>query len=659
MNTSPQMLTLTQIAARAGVTPSAVSNWRRRHNDFPTPDSNDLYSAHDVDTWLLVNGKTTAMPRSSGLHSMLTFTDYADLAAGRATLATLAHLGISLTGRSGEDIAELGTVMEAEHDLPTGCLSAPLDTLARRDPHVRAALIDEVRGQLTDHTPVQVFDAALQTAGTSDHTSSPALADFLVSLLPDRAGSLLDPACGTGTLLQAAAAHTGATRIDGYDLSQQAWALAVQRLMLHGLPTTGLHRQDVFEAHPQGFDAVVTHPPLGARLRDDSPAAQMLRTQGIYPHQEYAWLLAARNALTDNGTAVVLTTAGAASQKSGAPLRHELVRTGCLKTVITVTAPALGMTTFGVWILGEPTPEPAPVLFINGGADLDKVTRTVHSWRTDPDTFTGEPGFATTTAVLPLLADTVDLDPARATATPIDAGQALHDATTATTTLATAWQALHDTDAAPPALHLHPGHTPLVGLLEVAEVTRPAHITRDHVHDHGEHPYVTGVGDQPRIGGYLTELPDKAVTTEPGDIIMSSIGTVRAIVDHTGGHTLSSSVWRVRPTGALRDHPDVLALLLTSARIQAQTSGTTVRRLRHPKDVTVALPDPDTLHTLDQWAATLNAARHHAQDYLHAVRNAEHAVVNALDAGATTSTGDAKHDTRPSTPQPGGTHAHR
>lgn len=54
-------LSLAGIARFAGVGRAAVSNWRRRHSDFPEPvggtDASPLFSLADAESWLLRHGK--------------------------------------------------------------------------------------------------------------------------------------------------------------------------------------------------------------------------------------------------------------------------------------------------------------------------------------------------------------------------------------------------------------------------------------------------------------------------------------------------------------------------------------------------------------------------------------------------------------------------
>ena len=59
------------IARIAGVRASAVSNWRRRHEDFPQPvggtDRNPRFALAEVATWLKQQGKTAGIPAGEQL----------------------------------------------------------------------------------------------------------------------------------------------------------------------------------------------------------------------------------------------------------------------------------------------------------------------------------------------------------------------------------------------------------------------------------------------------------------------------------------------------------------------------------------------------------------------------------------------------------------
>ena len=59
------------IARITGVRPSAVSNWRRRHDDFPKPvsgtDKNPRFDLGAVEAWLRSQGRATEIPADERL----------------------------------------------------------------------------------------------------------------------------------------------------------------------------------------------------------------------------------------------------------------------------------------------------------------------------------------------------------------------------------------------------------------------------------------------------------------------------------------------------------------------------------------------------------------------------------------------------------------
>src|SRR5688572_22492773 len=62
-------ISLSQIAELADVSPSAVSNWRRRFDDFPQPiqstaDGKDVFGLAEVQRWLRDHGRAKADRRN-------------------------------------------------------------------------------------------------------------------------------------------------------------------------------------------------------------------------------------------------------------------------------------------------------------------------------------------------------------------------------------------------------------------------------------------------------------------------------------------------------------------------------------------------------------------------------------------------------------------
>src|SRR4051812_48378189 len=147
------------------------------------------------------------------------------------------------------------------------------------------------------------------------HYTPPPLAAFLAgraaATLTGRGPRLrvLDPACGDGELLLAAAAALGpGAELAGYDTDPAAVAAATARLT--GLPAA-LHAADFLTAEPPagGFDLVITNPPyvrtqvLGAAASADLSARLGLRGRVDLTH---AFVALAGRALAEGGVLALL-----------------------------------------------------------------------------------------------------------------------------------------------------------------------------------------------------------------------------------------------------------------------------------------------------------------------------------------------------------------
>ncbi|MFN7529839.1 MAG: hypothetical protein ACK5T7_01880, partial [Gemmatimonas sp.] len=68
-------VTVSEIAQLAGVSVSAVSNWRKRYADFPAPvegaAAGDFFALNDVLVWLERRGKKVRAPKPVGLNELL------------------------------------------------------------------------------------------------------------------------------------------------------------------------------------------------------------------------------------------------------------------------------------------------------------------------------------------------------------------------------------------------------------------------------------------------------------------------------------------------------------------------------------------------------------------------------------------------------------
>ncbi|MFC0549872.1 class I SAM-dependent DNA methyltransferase [Planotetraspora thailandica] len=247
------------IARLADVGRAAVSNWRRRHDDFPEPvggtASSPLFSLPEVEAWLRRNGKTFEVSPGDRVWQLL-----------RASADDL-HLG-DLLGRAG------AFLLFALRD-PGGARKAvtgPAEGLARAvaaatpDLPVRQAEDDEeswedvaaLAGPLADlaaeRGPAEAFEFLCERYAEAHSrrlsVTRAEVAELMARLACSVEGAVLDPACGMGTLLLAI---TGARRArhDARPYGGEP---------LHEPATPGEHALPGQELRPRSQNAMVPGP---------------------------------------------------------------------------------------------------------------------------------------------------------------------------------------------------------------------------------------------------------------------------------------------------------------------------------------------------------------------------------------------------------------
>ncbi|MCZ7374906.1 N-6 DNA methylase [Micromonospora sp. WMMC250] len=396
-------ITAAEIARLAGVGRAAVSNWRKRHPDFPAPVGGTTASPEfdliQVEQWLRAQGKLPELATGDRLWRHLAAasdTPAAGLAAVGALL--LARQRGSRTGHPDAQLAPLMTdIAELADELgPQGAF-------------------DELWQRFSAPGPGRPF-------ATPDD-----LADLMIGLANVGGGSVLDPAAGSGAILRAAV-RAGSTSVYGQELDEDLARLAGLWLALHDVPgevsAGDTLRADAFAG--RAVDAVVCHPPFGAtNWGDDELGHDPRWIVGTTPRTEpeLAWVQHALAHLRVGGHAVLLMPPTVASRRAGKRIRGELLRRGHLRAVIAlppgVAAPH-GVP-LHLWVLrraATDAPPPAWALLIDAaGGDLaDTAPRVLAAWRAFAAAQDGdvvEAGFARAVPVIELLDEDVDLTPAR------------------------------------------------------------------------------------------------------------------------------------------------------------------------------------------------------------------------------------------------------
>ncbi|MFD9280846.1 N-6 DNA methylase [Streptomyces mirabilis] len=398
-------MTAAEISRIAGVTRATVSNWRRRHDDFPAPsagtETSPLYDLPTVQAWLRGRGHTSTASPTEELRTALRL-----LGPGSGVAARLFPLVAAASRRTAKELAELAAVpddqliAQAEKtagELPAAVPEAEPVRYGPDDAGAVRALLGCVREAGAQAAVDVLAERELDEGAASGVYQTPeGLALLMARLLPAGTARVLDPACGSGTLL-AAAARQGAQELYGQDsLPVQGRRTAVRLLLAAPEAETAIRVGDSLraDAFPDvTVDAVLCNPPFADRdWGHDELAYDPRWAYGLPPRfeSELAWVQHALAHLEPGGYAVMLLPPALAFRSSGRRVRAELIRSGALRAVVSLPARAAYPLHIGlqIWVFQRPEPggtDRTTVLFVDGeGEQRDGAAGTPSA----PDTAT-------------------------------------------------------------------------------------------------------------------------------------------------------------------------------------------------------------------------------------------------------------------------------
>ncbi|MEV5121637.1 N-6 DNA methylase [Streptomyces decoyicus] len=295
-------------------------------------------------------------------------------------------------------------------------------TALQEPPSAAKAGLDEVGDLLLERF------ASESATQTGEYYTPRALTRLLVeSLSPQPGDRVLDPACGTGGFLTAAAqhiaqqGHAGGVSLEGYAMDHRNPQLAMLNLALHGINRPLVRASDpasLFRNRGIGMaEFVMCNPPFNQRVQGlehrNWPFGAPLESNANFAWIQFAW-----TQLSDEGKAGLVMPAGAASTRGhGTEMRRAMLAAHALLGVIALPAGMFSHTAVPVhvWLLARhashhlPAGETRSVLFIDasrlgtqtprgarvlGPADSHRISGRVRAWLRSPHTTLDEPGFS-------------------------------------------------------------------------------------------------------------------------------------------------------------------------------------------------------------------------------------------------------------------------
>lgn len=655
-------VTAAGIARLAGVGRAAVSNWRRRHDDFPKPvggsDTSPTYELSAVERWLREQGKLPSVPLYERLWQRADSHPAGVPAALRVAGSMLMllredpRLAISYSAASDDELARrLPAELESALAARFGP-GHPVRLPERLDDAV--PLLRTTAKFAEDVGPAQtyefLFGRYLDANPRQFVLTPPGPAELMAALAGERPGSVLDPACGSGALLRASPARRS---VYAQEIDPELASLTALRLAMAADPGVGIRvrtgdalREDAFRELT--VDTVLCHPPFNDRNWGHDELGYDARWEYGFPartESELAWLQHALAHVREGGSVVMLMPPAVASRRSGRRVRADLLRRGALRAVVALpagAAPPHGLP-LHLWVLRKPDPErrpPADLLLFDAagmpGAGPDKApwfavsTAVLDAWTAFDrhGALANQPGVSRVLPVIELLDDDVDVTPARhLPPAAAEGGAAALESVREQLT-----HTLRRTaDIAPaPSATGEPARWPTTTVGELARAgallmraggagSAPPDGSAGPRAVLTEHDVIAGGGPTGVLPPARPEGPaEEPVLVEEGDVVVPVLGggAVARVVDATAaGAALGRNVYLLRPDTAALD-PWFLAGFLrgTANNRQASSFATTstrldVRRLQVPR---LPLADQrrygDRFRTLAAFEGTLRQA---------------------------------------------------
>lgn len=616
------LISPSDIAELAGRSRAAVSYWRKNEQDFPQPvagtPSRPLFDRAAIESWLSARGslkeggeryaiavwaaanelRGTFAPEqiSVEVHRVLALRKLAlhhaeiaeKWAAALEPSAQAIHEAFEIAQRvwrRGDILASSGNNAATTHLYESGRFSRLMDAIGTVPESDLAAAGDFVLQRVAGTNA-----RGGGVSGLPDSTT----AEILVAAARKAGKVVYDPACGIAEALLEVSSASSAMQAVGIDVNESAWFIATVRALLRD-SNAQIRWSDSLRRDPEPelrADTIVLEPPFGIRGDDLDPYDVRWR-YGAPPktNADLAWVQDALFHLAPRGVAYVLTPAGALFRGGReAAIRSRMLRDGAVEAIVELPPKLLSYTSIGLalWVLrpGGSANQKTTVAIIDATQETD-IAKRVGAWLDGAERGAISQVPHAFVDIEALVDDGAVLSAARwVERAGLDAHAVRAALSLARSEFARAIDAF--TVDRPQKLLEVPTSERISSLGEITEFDAGA-IRQGSVNAGGKDAdevrdrYPTLVSTQhvktglPKLNNAQREAAVRTGErlTEPGDVLFTTMGTVRAVVDDEGGRIPAKGVY-VLHLNRDRFDPAFVAAVLSSKWNEVHQRGTAI-----------------------------------------------------------------------------------
>lgn len=643
-------VTMSQIAELAGVSLPAVSNWKTRRASTGFPEATargprgDLYDRAEVLGWL-----RSRSPHADQRGDEFKVWQVLSSARGLAPVGEL-----------------LNSVLRALNEPSNPPPGIPDTTWAK--------LLSDIESIPTSERPTFIstlLDATLgsKAAAGAEHFTPTTLRRLIVELAKPIGDTILDPACGSGSLLASAVdAYSGPTpyaHVFGADINVQTSETAA--LVLRAVETQAeIRTGDTLAADP--FDdltvaTVVCNPPFGMSRQGQSWDPALVASLGQDPSgagfsgsraaTDVAWLYYAADHLEPGGRGVVVTAQSPLHARAARRWSTNLLRSGAVEAIVALPGGLMTTTSIplAAWVLRGRTPDTR-----NDDVLMIDLATTDLPWKSDPDHAlaaanaivnrlrAGEPDeHGARVPVLDLMDADVPWTPTYWTtqASRPDPDSAIDAFQRAQSAVISTLDAMAAAEFSPTTMASGP--TPAMATLGELErqglvtIHRAMPLKLSELGDEGNAVITAASIDNlvARVTGHHPGVAPKAYRTRAGDVVFASVGPrPRAGVVEADGAVIGGSVYAIsqdphRPVLP----PRLLAAVMSAPEVASLSTGAAITRVQ-VREIAIPLLPPDEAQAADRHLAQLAVLQVCGAQLAEHTTSAINAVVTAARAGA-------------------------